>query len=189
MSSKTSPQLEEKWKCPISECFPSPASFPGEEKQEKYLALVPIESSHFELGFVGPINSGALLMGARYIYLESISFEPAPRTPVGQLSLFFLCNFKPLGTLELKTIKTIAEVRTSSKAICHFKSEMPNWFVSGLKEYEASSSFTQAWYLSEVLHHRIFVQKFYVQLKCVICTFCSIKIKERKCIKLFEDFF
>ena len=50
--------------------------------------LVPIESSHFELGFVGPINSGALLMGARYIYLESISFEPAPRTPVGQLSLF-----------------------------------------------------------------------------------------------------
>ena len=72
------------------------SSFSGEEKQEKYLVLVPIESSHFELGFVGPINSGALLMGARYIYLESISFEPAPRTPVGQLSLFS-------SSLQLKT--------------------------------------------------------------------------------------
>ena len=77
--------------------------------------LVPIESSHFELGFVGPINSGALLMGARYIYLESISFEPVPRTPVGQLFLFSSSlQLKPLGTLELKTIKTITEVRTSS---------------------------------------------------------------------------
>ena len=91
------------------------SSFSGEEKQEKYLVLVPIESSHFELVFVGPINSGALLMGARYIYLESISFEPAPRTPVGQLFLFSSSlQHKLLGTLELKTIKTIAEVTTSS---------------------------------------------------------------------------
>ena len=91
------------------------SSFRGEEKQEKYLALVPIESSHFEPGFVGPINSGALLMGARYIYLESISFEPEPRTSVGNFLFFLLlCNFKPVGTLELKTIKTKAEVRTSS---------------------------------------------------------------------------